>query len=460
MQRLSNKFFSGAAFSSFAAPGYPILWWAGLFSFISSQMQFLLRGILAWDLTEREGALGLVFLVFGVAMLISTPLGGVASDTLSKRKLLLVTQAMLMGVSVVMGLVVVAGVVQFWMLLASAAIQGTAFGFFGPARVAIAGEIVGREHLGNAISLTLLSMNGTRVFAPALAGVLAGVAAIGIGGAYIVAAVMATVAFLMLLRLPDTSPATDGTLGAATTNGAGNEPAKQKPTVNPFAEILDGIRYVRARPPLRRIVVMSFVVIMFGFNYVSFLPALVEGQYGLSKGWVGGFSSFSALGAVAVSIPVAARADSPDGRKIMIVAGLVFGTGVMALGAAPVVWMALASVALAGLGTTAFQSLSNTIALQLADDAHQGRVQSLMMLAFAGFGIAAFPLGALAELVGIQTAIVGMGLVTAGAVVVYVVLEGGRKAFAPVSRLENPPLSPEVLDFNGSKDKRQVTAAA
>ncbi len=47
------------AFSSFQAEGYPTLWLAGLFSFVSVQMQFLLRGILAWDLTEREGALGL-----------------------------------------------------------------------------------------------------------------------------------------------------------------------------------------------------------------------------------------------------------------------------------------------------------------------------------------------------------------------------------------------------------------
>ena len=73
-----------AAFSSLAIVDYRRLWWAGTFSFMAVQMQFLLRGVLAWDLTEREGALGLVYLCFGVAMLIATPLGGVAADRLPK----------------------------------------------------------------------------------------------------------------------------------------------------------------------------------------------------------------------------------------------------------------------------------------------------------------------------------------------------------------------------------------
>ena len=65
-----------AALSSLQIPEYRILWWAGVFSFMSVQGQFVLRGLLAWELTEREGALGLVYLVFGLTMLVTTPFGG------------------------------------------------------------------------------------------------------------------------------------------------------------------------------------------------------------------------------------------------------------------------------------------------------------------------------------------------------------------------------------------------
>jgi len=164
-----------SAFSSLQVPEYRVLWWAGLFSFMSVQMQFLLRGILAWDLTERESALGLTYLLFGAAMLVSTPLGGVATDRFAKKWVLFVSQSLIAVAAIGMGVVVVLDIAEFWMLLLTAVAQGGAFGFYGPARVAFAADLVGRDQLGNAITLTMLSMNGTRVFAPSLAGVLAGI---------------------------------------------------------------------------------------------------------------------------------------------------------------------------------------------------------------------------------------------------------------------------------------------
>ena len=430
---------TGGAFSSFQAEGYPTLWWAGLFSFISVQMQFLLRGILAWDLTLREGALGLTYLCFGLAMLVATPIGGVASDRLSKRAVLIGSQAALLVVAVVMGAAVITGTVQFWMLLVAGVVQGASFGFFGPARVAIASEIVGREHLGNAITLSLLSMNGTRVFAPALAGVLAGVAFIGIGGAYLIAAVCSSISFIYLLRLPAhrapapttaaDAPATALPADRADLTDPAPTPARRP--ANPFAEIMGGIRYVLARPPLRRLVISSFFVIMFGFNYVAFYPALVKGEYGLGDEWVGYISSASAVGAVLISIPLAARADSVWGKVMMTVAGVAFGLGVVGVGASPSFWIAFGVICFIGGATTAYQSLSNTLAMAMTDTSHQGRVQSLLQLSFAGFGIAALPLGGLAELIGLRPTIMVMGIVATAAITMYGIFEGGWPGLRP-----------------------------
>jgi len=422
------------AFSSFQAKGYPTLWWAGLFSFISVQMQFLLRGILAWDLTGRESALGLTYLCFGLALLIATPLGGVASDRLSKRAVLIVSQAALMLVAVIMGVAVLTGVVQFWMLLVAAVVQGASFGFFGPARVAIAAEIVGREQLGNAITLSLLSMNGTRVFAPALAGVLAGVATIGIGGAYLIAAIGSMVSFSYLVRLPKPKP-----------TSAASQATAPRRSANPWVEIVGGVQYVLARRPLRRLVISSFFVIMFGFNYVAFYPALIKGEYGLGDEWVGYISSASAMGAVVVSIPLAARADSVWAKVAMTIAGLGFGLGVAGVGASPTFWVTFFVICFVGGATTIYQSLSNTMAMSMTDDAHQGRVQSLMQLSFAGFGIAALPLGVLAEWIGLRPTIMVMGAIATLSVVLYGVFEGGWPGLRPKSAA---PI--DTVDDNGA----------
>jgi MFS family permease len=393
------------SFASLQNPDYRKLWWAGTFSFMAVQMQFLLRGVLAWDLTEREGALGLVYLCFGIALLIATPLGGVAADRLPKRRVLIVSQGALMAAAAGMGAVVLTDVVQFWMLLVAAVVQGVAFGFYGPTRMAFTSEIIGRDQLGNAITLSMLSMNGTRVVAPAFAGALAGVVFIGIGGAYVVAAVLALLSFVFLLRCP-----------------SGSEP-RATTTASPFAEIVDGVRYVAARPHLRRLVLSSFVIIMFGFNYVAFIPALVKGEFGLGDGWVGVIMSASSIGAVAVALPLAGRADGAGVWKLMIASGLVFGAAVIALGLSPLYGIGVLIVVFIGAGTTGYQSLSNAIALNMTGDTHQGRVQSLMMLSFAGFGIAAAPLGLLAEVIGLRNAIVVMGTITLTTVAVYGLLE-------------------------------------
>ncbi len=391
-----------------------MLWWAGVFSFMSVQGQFVLRGLLAWDLTEREGALGLVYLMFGLTMLATIPFGGVVADRFSKRSVLLWSQGLIVVAAFGMAFVVHTDVIRFWMLLIASVCQGLAFAFYGPARVAMASELVGRDQLGNAITLSLLSMNATRVFAPALAGVLAGIALVGIEGAYFLSGIMSVASFIQIWRLP-------------------NRPAADSAPRNPFTEIADGVRYVNSDRRLRRLVVCSFFVIMFGFNYVAFIPALVEGIFELDDVWVGLVSSASAIGAVAVSLPLAAHADGPGARRLIVISGVGFGIGVMLMGLVPSIWTAFAVVLVIGGFTTTFQSLTNTLSLTESSDRMQGRVQSLMQLSFAGFGIAAAPLGALAEWIGLRQAFVVMGAVAAGTTVIYRLLEirDRRRTLAP-----------------------------
>jgi MFS family permease len=410
-----------AAFVSLKIPNYRVLWWGGVFSFMSVQMQFLLRGILAWDLTERESALGLVYLVFGLTMLIATPLGGVAADRFPRRTVLLFSQGALALGAALMGFAVLTDQISFWMVLVAGSIQGISFGFYGPARVAFAADLVGRDQLGNAITLSLLSMSATRIFAPALAGVLAGVAFVGIGGAYLISAAFSIASFISILRLPTI---------------AIDSPSKR----NPISDIAEGVRYVRRDRSLKLLVLTSFFVIMFGFNYVAFMPAMIKDIFDLGDSWLGIISSASAFGAVAVAVPLASRADSPKAKRVMAYGGMVFGGFVIVLGAAPNFWTAFAVVLLVGAATTTYQSLSNTLALQMSDNLHQGRVQSLMQLSFAGFGIASAPLGILAEAIGLRQTFMVMGAVALAASVFYFVAEvvGKPEGFGRVHPLDEP----------------------
>ncbi len=392
-----------ATFAALEDPTYRTLWVGGLVAFLAVQMEFISRGWLAYELTGSNGGLGAVFLGFGVPMLLLTPWGGVVADRLPKRAVLVACQLTLAASSGGVALAVAFDVIEYWMVIASAVLQGVGFSFLGPARMAFTGELVGPDRLSNAIVLQQMSLNGTRIFGPSLAGALIGVAFFGVGGVFFLTTALMLVAITFTFRLPPGLPAAD------------------RPARSPFQELGDGVSYVWSRPLLRLLVLTSFVVVMAAFPYVAFLPTIAEEVFDVGSSGYGLMSGVSAVGALAATVLIASRADGPGAWRVQGIAGAAFALGVAALGSAPSFAIALFFVFVVGAASSTFQSLNNALVLSNSDRAYHGRVQSLMMLSFSGFGIAALPIGLLADAIGIGPTLGGMGAVTLVAVITYVV---------------------------------------
>jgi MFS family permease len=404
-----------ATFEALRNTTYRLLWAGSVLSFLAIQMQFIARGWLAFDLTGSNTGVGAIFLAFGVPMLLFTPWGGVAADRLSKRRVLLAAQCTLTAGATVIGLAIAFDVIQYWMLLASAVVQGTAFSFLGPTRMAFTGDIVGRDLLPNAIVLQQMSMNGTRIFGPSIAGVLIGVAFVGIGGVYLMCAAILAGATATTFFLPAGRPDAD------------------REVRTPLAEMADGVRYVRSHPPVFMLILASFMVVMVAFPYVAFLPALASDVFEVGPSGYGLLSGASAIGAVAATVFIASRAGGPGAWRIQTIAGICFGVGVAGLAVSPSFGLALVVIVFAGGAASGFQSLNNALALQHSDLGYHGRVQSLMMLSFSGFGMAALPLGAIADAVGLRVTMFAMGTFTVGTMTVYSLARRRVLARTPVN---------------------------
>ena len=391
-------------FGALRDPQYRLLWLGGLVSFLGVQMQFIARGWLAFDLTGSNKGLGAVYLGFGVPMLLLTPWGGVAADRLSKRRVLMACQLALAISSGIVAVAISLDMITYPLLIASAVIQGAGFSFLGPARMAFTGELVGPNRLANAIVLQQMSMNGTRIFGPSIAGALIGIAFFGVAGVYYVTTVLMLMALAVSIQLPAGLPRAD------------------RPVASPFSELADGVRYLFRRPVLLLLVVTSFVVVMIAFPYVAFLPTLAEEAFDVGASGYGLLSGASAVGALLASLFIASRADGPRAWRMQTIAGACFGLGIVLLALAPSFPLALVAILFAGGASSAFQSLNNALVLGASEPAYHGRIQSLMMLSFSGFGMAALPLGALADAVGLRQTMAGMGAVSAGAIVVYAIV--------------------------------------
>ena len=92
-------------------------------------------------------------------------------------------------------------------------------------------------------------------------------------------------------------------------------------------------------------------------------------------------------------------------------------------------------IVLAGIGASSllFQTANQSLLLMLSDFEYHGRLQGLVMLGFSGFGIAALPLGVLADSIGLRQTLVIMGVVSA-LIMVAVAVRGRRHTVLSVAR--------------------------
>ena len=105
-------------------------------------------------------------------------------------------------------------------------------------------------------------------------------------------------------------------------------------------------------------------------------------------------------------------------------AALAFGASLVALGATNTFPIGLLAMIFVGGLAAAFQSLNNSLVMSMTDPEYHGRVQSMNMLSWSLFGLAALPIGVLADHIGIRETLAIQGVVCIAAIIA---IEGLRR---------------------------------
>lgn len=369
---------------------YRILFLSAAIVIFGVMGQAVARGWLARELTGSNAGLGGVMMAFGAAMLVATPIGGVTADRYDKRSVMFAAVSVLMITSVLLGVAVVADVAAYWMLLLASAAQAASFAFYLPARIAFISEVIDGDLLKNAIVLAQMSSETMRVVAPALAGLLVGVTWFGVGGVFLAAGVASAAAGAMLFQLPRAAP--------------------RGPTgTSPLAELVDAARFVRATPDVSLVGLLTIGVVMIGFPYLTFLPALADGRFDVGAGGYGLMSAAAGLGAFCAGTVDAFKNRGHRPRRLIVAAGVAFGATLVALGLVPSYPLALLALFFVGGTALVFQTSAQTLMLRLSPLEYHGRLQGMVILGFSGFGLAALPLGVLADAAGLGATLAAMG---------------------------------------------------
>ncbi len=352
----------GGTFAALRTPNYRRYFTGQAISMVGTWMQSVGQSWLVLELTHSGTALGLVAAAQFLPVLLLAPYGGLLADRANKRHLLMGTQTVLGLLALTLGLLVVTGAVQLWMVVALAVLFGLVNAVDNPARQSFALEMVGRDRLRNAISLNSVLVNVARALGPAVAGVL--IATVGTGLCFLVNAASFAAVLLALARMDPAALRP-------------SPPAAREP-----GQVREGLRYVARTPELLVPLVMLALIGTLAYEFSVVLPLLARTTFG------GGPATYgilvSAMGAGAIVGGLAAAARSGSGLRSMSTTALGFGGAILAAALAPSLPLEVVAMALVGAASVTFLATGNTT-LQLASDPrYRGRVMALWAMAFLG----------------------------------------------------------------------------
>lgn len=350
---------------------------------LGSWMQNIGQAWLILDLTGSAGALGLLTAVQFLPFSLLTLLGGVLADRVSRRKLLMTTLVFQLAQAVALGALVVLDLVQVWHVYLFAIALGTVGAIDNPSRQAFVHELVGREHLVNAVALNAFTQNVSRVLGPALGGLT--VAAFGVGSVFFVNA-LTFVAVLVAYAV----------MRPAEFHRSDRPPR----TLNVFGEVAEGFRYA-LRTPLIVFVLITVVTIgSFGHNFSIIVPLTAEFILGVGAGGFGFLASAVGVGAVLAAFSIAGL--KRPSQKVLLAGAIGFIIVLPLLAVSRSYALTAALFVLMGMSGIAFTTTA-TATLQLAaPDELRGRVMSIYLLLFmGGTPLGGFTTGALTEAIGV-----------------------------------------------------------
>lgn len=389
-------------FSSLEVATFRVLWFGMLFSTAAIQMNIVARAWLAYDITGSGLAIGLVAIARGVPRFFVAPFAGVAADRFDKRRMLIVTQVLRAGLSIITAVLVMSGVIEIWQLMVIGAAEGITASFMMPTRTAFISDLVGEERLPNAIALDATGRNLNRVIGPALAGVLI---AIDPAMAFYVIAALYVFATMTMRHLP------------------GSEPSEvRRPSV--LNEAVDGFRYIRDNKIILGLMSMAAVIILLGMPFRSLLPVFQKDVLEVGPTSLGLMYTSIGIGAITASLIVAYIAESPHKRSIMVGSAILFGVLLSLFAVSGIFIISLLLLMLIGFVSQSYMTLNKTLLMLHADRRMYGRVMSVNMMTFSLVPVALLVLGWMVDSVGPQTAILISGVILLGAAVTGGVTQG------------------------------------
>jgi MFS family permease len=358
------------------------LLWSGLaVSAVGTWMQIVAQSLLVLKITHGSAfALGSVSLAQALAFFLFAMVGGSIADRVDKRHLLMFTQASSASLAILLGFLTQSGLIQLWVILVLAFLNGTLLSFDQPARGALVSVLVPKEDLGNAISLQAMTFNGASTLGPALAGF--GISTLGFAGNFFLngASFLAVLIALCLMRVP-------------------SGPTHQQSTIQAIRTALGTVRRDEVLPW----VLSGYAALLFlGPSSALILPVYAVRILHVGPDRLGMLFSAAGLGTILGALFLASLGSSPRRGPIYLKGIFIWVLALAGFAISGRFWISMTALLVFGIGQTLAATTTITLLQTRVPEQMRGRVMSLNTLLIMGIRpLGDFPAGALIAGIGV-----------------------------------------------------------
>ena len=388
-------------FSSLRSKDFRLLWAGSMFEHMAFWLQLISLSWLVWNLSGSALLSGMAAGLRGLPTLVIGPWAGVLADRVDRRKLVIVAQVFLTGVSVFFALLVASGAVQVWHAMVYASVSAVCFGLIMPARQALIVNTVPPEELGNAFALSAMTVTSNRLIGGILGGLL--ITTVGIQWNFFVegAAYMVTALLLIPMKTPyqEVLTARDSSV---------------------LTNLKDGLVYIwRDNRIILHLMVLSFILNVAFIPVPALLPAYTTAVLH-SEANVGGYLlAAQGAGGVTATVLIASLGFVMKKGQVGLVALVVGSAAVLILAQSHWLLLSLAMLVVLGVSQTSFIVTNQVLVQAMVPDTLRGRVTSIYMLEFGVAPLAILLIGLLMDLLSVSGALTIVASVSLGSALFF-----------------------------------------
>jgi MFS family permease len=382
-----------SSFTALKHRDFRLLWLGQIVSVTGSQMQSVAINWHVYLLTKSALALGLVGLFRGAPIIVCSLIGGVVADAVNRKRLMIVTQSVMLATAALLAVATVMGLKSVWPIYVLSAFASAATAFDIPARQSLMPSLVPAADFPNAVSLGLVVFNVATIGGPALAGFVLAGSGPAIIYAINAASFLAVIAALLAMRVTGSPDLQVGRRDALS-----------------FTALKEGLQFVWRTPIIVQTMTLDFAATFFA-SATLLLPIFARERLHVDARGYGFLAAAPAIGSVITALVMARIGTFRREGRLVVVAVAIFGVATAAFGVSRVFWFSLLMLAATGAADTVSTVLRQTIRQLVTPNHIRGRMTAINMMFFMGGPqLGELEAGALAALIGAPLSVVVGGL--------------------------------------------------